>query len=185
MSLGSKLTSLQTYNMLLYRRALHPEFFAIEGRRRLTLGECEFEAWIFKGGHALRMLRHGDCMCELVTDQLDHLPEKGLVATLPCAGERDHEEKVVEGITFMTSMQTETLSDHLYVGTCRELLDHAKSSNSLLVEWPDDQGKTNLSIVDLQRFRGEVHMHGYHLRSDCGLVLRTQSMFQFEGQLEG
>jgi hypothetical protein len=82
-------------------------------------------------------------------------------------------------------MQTETLSDHLYVGTCRELLDHAKSSNSLLVEWPDDQGKTNLSIVDLQRFRGEVHMQGYHLRSDCGLVLRTQSMFQFEGQLEG
>ena len=123
MSLGSKLTSLQTYNMLLYRRALHPEFFAIEGRRRLTLGDCEFEAWIFRGGHSLRMLRDGDCMCELVTDQLDHLPEKGLAATLPCAGERDHEEKVVEGITFMTSMQTETLSDHLYVGTVRELLE--------------------------------------------------------------
>ena len=30
MSLGSKMTSLQAYNMLIYRRALHPEFFGIE-----------------------------------------------------------------------------------------------------------------------------------------------------------
>ena len=36
----------------------------------------------------------------------------------------------------------------------------------------------NLSLVDVQRYRDEVHSQGYHLRSDCGLVLRTQSIFQ-------
>ena len=32
--------------------------------------------------------------------------------------------------------------------------------------------------IDVQHFRSEVHVQGYHLRSDCGLVLRTQSMIQ-------
>jgi len=184
MSLGSKMTSLQAYNMLLYRRALHPEFFAIEGRRRLVHEGYEFEAWIFRGGHALRMQHEGECVCELVTDQLEHLPEKGLATTLPCAGERDHEEKLSDAVTFMTSMQTETLSEHLYVGTYREMLDHARSVNSLMVQWQDEHGKNNLSVLDMQRYRDEVHMQGYHLRSDCGLVLRTQSMFQFAGAKE-
>jgi hypothetical protein len=30
----------------------------------------------------------------------------------------------------------------------------------------------------MQSSRSELHLQGYHLRSDCGLVLRTQSMFQ-------
>ena len=85
----------------------------------------------------------------------------------------------------MTSIQTETLSDHLYVGTYRELLDHARSANSLLVQWDDENGKGNLSILDMQRFRDEVHMQGYHMRSDCGLVLRTQSMFQLAADPAG
>jgi hypothetical protein len=181
MSIGSKPTSLQSYNMLLYRRALHPEFFSIEGRRRLVHGGFEFEAWIFKGGHALRMQQGGECLSELVTDQLDHLPEKALALTLPCAGERDHEERIDDRTVFMTSVQTETLSEHLYVGTYKEMLEHARSVNSLLVTWSDDQGKANLSVLDMQRFRNEVHLQGYHLRSDCGLVLRTQSMFQIGG----
>lgn len=181
MSLGSKLSSLQSYNMLLYRRALHPEFFAIKGRRRLVHGGFEFEAWIFEGGHALRMQHEGQCLCELVTDQLDHLPEKALAVTLPCAGERDHEERLENEVVFMTSVQTETLSEHLYIGTCKEMLEHARSVNSLLVAWNDDHGRPNLSVLDMQRYRNEVHLQGYHLRSDCGLVLRTQSMFQFGG----
>lgn len=183
MSLGSKLSTLQSYNMLLYRRALHPEFFAIKGRRRLVHGGFEFEAWIFDGGHALRMQHEGNCLCELVTDQLDHLPEKALAVTLPCAGERDHEERLDDDLVYMTSVQTETLSEHLYIGTCKEMLEHARSVNSLLVNWNDDHGRPNLSVLDMQRFRNEIHLQGYHLRSDCGLVLRTQSMFQFGGEL--
>ena len=30
----------------------------------------------------------------------------------------------------------------------------------------------------MQHFQKETHVQGYHLRSDCGLVLRTQSMIQ-------
>ena len=41
------------------RNALHPEFFGIEGRHRIEHGEYEFEAWIFRGGHALRFEHDG------------------------------------------------------------------------------------------------------------------------------
>jgi hypothetical protein len=47
-----------------------------------------------------------------------------------------------------------------------------------MTAWTDPNGKPNLSLIDLQRFRNELHVQGYHLRAGSGLVLRTQSMVQ-------
>jgi hypothetical protein len=174
----SRQTSLQNYHMLSFRKALHPEFFGIEGRQRVQHGEYETEAWIFRGGHSVRFQLNGFCMSEIVVEHIDQIPDRGLIAALPCAGERDFEEKVAENLVYMTTMQTETLSDHLYLGTYKEMMQHARENNSLLSAWTDAAGKPNLSLVDVQHFRNEVHIQGYHLRSDCGLVLRTQSMVQ-------
>ena len=175
---GSRPTSLQSYHLLAFRKALHPEFFGIEGRQRVQHGDYETEAWIFRGGHSLRFQLNGFCLSEVVVEHIDQIPDRGLVAALPCAGERDFEEKVAENLVYMTTMQTETLSDHLYLGTYKEMLQHARENDSLFAVWTDSAGKPNLSLVDVQHFRNEVHVQGYHLRSDCGLVLRTQSMLQ-------
>lgn len=173
-----RVTSLQAYNMLVYRNALHPEFFGIEGRRRIDGLRYEFEAWIFRGGHALRFQHDGLCLTEIVGDQVENLPERGLVATFPCAGEKDHDATFGEKLVYMTSMQTEVLTDHLYLGTYREMLEHGRCTDGLMSMWQDEGGKPNLSLLDMQRFNDQVHVQSYHLRSDCGLVLRTQSIFQ-------
>ncbi len=178
MNSQTRVTSLQAYSMLVYRNALHPEFFGIEGRRRIDHGEYEFEAWIFRGGHALRFQHDGLCLSEIIFDQVESLPERGLVATFPCAGEKDHDATFGEKLVYMTSMQTEVLSDHLYLGTYREMVEHGRSSDGLMSLWQDDGGKSNLSLLDMQRFNDQVHVQSYHLRSDCGLVLRTQTIFQ-------
>ena len=177
-SSASKSTSLQNYHMLAFRKALHPEFFGIEGRQRVQHGDYETEAWIFRGGHSLRFQLNGFCLSEIVVEHIDQIPDRGLVAALPCAGERDFEEKVADNLVYMTTMQTETLSDHLYLGTYKEMMAHARENDSLYAAWTDAAGKPNLSLIDVQHFRNEVHVQGYHLRSDCGLVLRTQSMLQ-------
>jgi hypothetical protein len=174
----SKASSLQNYHMLAFRKALHPEFFGIEGLQRVQHGDYETEAWIFRGGHSLRFTLNGFCMSEIVVEHIDQIPDRGLIAALPCAGERDFEEKVAENLVYMTTMQTETLSDHLYLGTYKEMMQHARENDSLFAAWTDAAGKPNLSLIDVQHFRHEVHVQGYHLRSDCGLVLRTQSMIQ-------
>jgi len=175
---SGKATSLQNYHMLAFRKALHPEFFGIEGRRRVQHGEYETEGWIFRGGHNVRFQLNGFCMSEVLVEHIDQIPDRGLIAALPCAGERDFEEKVADNLVYMTTMQTETLSDHLYLGTYKEMMQHARENDSLYTAWTDAAGKPNLSLVDIQHFRNEVHIQGYHLRSDCGLVLRTQSMVQ-------
>jgi hypothetical protein len=77
-------------------------------------------------------------------------------------------------------MQTETLSDHLYMSTYKEMIEHARESDAIMSAWTDDNGRPNLSLLDVQRYRQEVHLQGYHLRSDCGLILRTQSLFQID-----
>lgn len=215
MNTVSKTTSLQTFTMLLMRKAVHPEFFGIESRRQLSHGGCDIEAWVFRGGHALLFQQPFDgseaeerkgsagptvrpsagpspgarasrpepvpvCMCEVVTEQPDALLDLAPSSNFPCAGERDHEERLGTSVLYMTTIQTETLSEHLYVGTYKEMMQHVRESNSLFSAWTDELGKPNLSVVDLQRYRNEVHLQAFHLRSDCGLVLRTQSMFQIE-----
>jgi hypothetical protein len=100
----SRQTSLQNYHMLSFRKALHPEFFGIEGRQRVQHGEYETEAWIFRGGHSVRFQLNGFCMSEIVVEHIDQIPDRGLIAALPCAGERDFEEKVAENLVYMTTM---------------------------------------------------------------------------------
>lgn len=180
MSFASRTSSLQSYNMILYRNAVHPEFFPIAGRRRIQHGDYEFESWIFKGGHVFRFEFDNQCATEVVLDQLERLPDRGLVATLPCAGEKDHDAQFGDRIIYMTSMQTETLSDHLYNSTYNELLEHGRMCEGLMSVWTDELGRHNLSMIDMQRFSDQVHVQAYHCRSDCGLVLRTQSIFQIK-----
>ena len=184
MSLPAKTTSLQAYNMLLYRSALHPEFFGIEGRCRIEYGEYDFEAWIFRGGHALRFQHDDICLSEIIYDDIESLPERGLVTSMQCAGEKDHEAEFGDRMVYLTSMQTEVLSDHLYLGTYKEMIEHGRDSQTLLSVWNDHRDKPNMSLLDMQRYTDEIHVQSYHLRSDCGLVLRTQTIFQLKDEDE-
>jgi hypothetical protein len=88
---------------------------------------------------------------------------------------------VSDRLVFMTSIQTETLSDHLYKSTYQELLEHGRMCEGLMTMWKDDNGRHNLSMIDLQRYSDQMHVQAYHCRSDCSLVLRTQSIFQLKG----
>ena len=184
MSVQPRVTSLQAYNMLLYRNAVHPEFFGIEGRRCIEHGEYEFEAWIFRGGHALRFQHDDTCLTEIVSGQTEALPERGLISTFPCAGEKDHDSTFGDRLTYTTSMQTEILTDHLYLGTYNEMLEHGRELDGLMSMWTESVARPNLSLIDMQRYRDQVHVQSYHLRSDCGLVLRTQTIFHVKDEAD-
>src|SRR6266404_1363214 len=109
MSLPVKSPSLQSYQVLLYNRALHPEVFPLKGRRVIHQGTYEFEVWIMSGAHLLRF-------------------ESGGL----CAGERDFEHRFTrDKVTYMTTVQTETLSENLYLATYEEMMDVARTTNAL------------------------------------------------------
>ena len=180
MTAPTKPTGVQAYQVVLYSRALHPELFELKGRRVLEHADYELESWLMPGAHLLRLGRGDQCITELVTDREGDLPDTGIVTAFLCAGERDYEHKFERGkVTYMTTVQTESLSENLYLSTFREMRKHAVDNESLSHEWEDTAGP-NLSVLDSQRINNEVHVQSYHLIASAGFVLRTQSIFEIE-----
>lgn len=178
MSLPTKPNNLQSYQAILYDRALHPELFPLRDRRVVAHDDYEAEAWIMAGAHLLRFEHKGLCACELVTDRETGLPENGVVTAFLCAGERDFEHSFKkDNVNYMTTVQTETLSENLYIATFDELHQYATEAHALIHQWQDECGRC-LSIIDMQRYNGEIHAQSYHLMAQGGLVLRTQTIFE-------
>lgn len=180
MNTPTKAANLQAYRLILYRRALHPELFGVKARRIVTHHGYEFEGWVLRGGHVMRF-RHNDlCATELITDQEMGIPERGILAAHPCAGERDVEQEFSEDVRYVSSVQTEQLPDALYRATYTELTALAADNDAMIHTWMDEEGGKCASILDVQRYRREIHAQSYHLMSQGGLVLRTQSIFEHQ-----
>ncbi len=205
MNLPTKPNGLQTYQVYLYRKALHPELFPLKGRRQLVHGAYEIEAWIMPGSHLLRFQHSNLCACELLTDQEGSLPVEGAVTGFQCAGEHEFEHSFFpDKVKYITSVQTEQLSDSLFQATYEEMTQFAQETGALIHCWSDrtsshsghngHNGHTgynglgshsksggfgrNLSMVDVQRLTKEVHAQSYHLLAASGLVIRTQTIFE-------
>lgn len=179
MNLPTRPNSLQTYQLLLYRKALHPEVFNLKARRSLTHGAYDLEAWVTPGSHVLRFRFEGFVASELVTDQESGLPVDGAVTGFPCQGEHEYDHKfIAERVNYMTSVQTETLGDNLYAATYDEMVAFSRETGALIHRWTDSDGGKCLSMLDLQRLAKEVHAQAYHLLASGGLVLRTQTIFE-------
>ena len=117
-------------------------------------------------------------MTEAVIDKSDHLPEMGLVYAVPCIGEKDFGLEPEGSIGYVTTIQTEALSENLYMSTYRELVEIDPENKSMRYEWKDPSGGVNLSIVDSQIYKQELHIQSYHMTWLGGWVLRTQSIFE-------
>jgi hypothetical protein len=170
------------FRLMLYQRALHPELFDLQARRRDRQGEYEVESWVTPAGHVVRFQVGQYCLTECVIDRGDHLPETGLAYALPCLGEKDYEldDPATAGgkLGYVTTIQTENLTDNLYQATFREMQDFVSDTGSLAHEWKTADGLSCLSLLDAQKYRREFHVQSYHLLGVNGLVLRTQSIFE-------
>lgn len=179
MSIGHKSSNTQMFRLTLYRRALHPELFELNARRTDRHGDYEVETWLAQAGHVVRFTVAGQCLTEAVLEQSDHLPENGLIHALPCIGEKDYDLEPTGDIGYVTTIQTETLTDNLYTATYREMLDFADEAGAMVHRFGDEHGGTpSLSVIDVQKYKAEFHLQTYHLVGTTGLVLRTQSIFE-------
>ena len=177
MNVNSKSTIVQIPKLMLYKRPLHPELFAFEGRRVDRHGDYEVETWLVRGGHVVRFVLDGQSLVEAVLEGNDHLPESNLAHVLPCVGEKEFEYEGEGRIGYFTTLQTESLTENLYLATYREMKDFAQEVGGLHHEQETPAGP-NLCILDCQKYKKEFHIQGYHLTASNGNVLRTQSIFE-------
>ncbi|MEX0654799.1 MAG: DUF2617 family protein [Phycisphaeraceae bacterium] len=178
MSIGHKSANTQVLRLMVYRRALHPELFDLQNRRTDRHGDYEVEVWVTAGGHVARFQTGGQVLTETVIDAGDHLPETGLIHALPCLGEKDFELEPDGKIGYVTTIQTESLTDNLYNATLREMEDFVRETGSLSHGWTDRAGVACLTALDVQKYKREFHIQSYHLYGSSGMVLRTQSIFE-------
>ena len=179
MSVSHKSSQTQFFRLMVYRRALHPELFSLRQRKVSRQPEFEAEAWIAATGHVVRFQVGRQCLSEAVLEYSDHLPETGLVHALPCLGEKDYELDAKEDrIAYVTTIQTESLTDNLYLATYREMRDFARETEALTHEWKEGDENPSLSVLDMQKYKREFHLQSYHLDGSSGQVLRTQSIFE-------
>lgn len=177
MSVNSKTPLAQIPKLMLYKRPLHPELFTFEARRTDRHGDYQVETWLVKGGHVVRFILDGQSLVEAVLEGNDHLPESNLEHVLPCLGEKEYEFENENGLKYFTTLQTESLTENLYLATYREMKAFAQEVGGLHFEVPTPAGP-NLYVLDCQKYKNEFHVQGYHLTAHNGGVLRTQSVFE-------
>ena len=178
MSTSHKSSNTGVFRLMVYGRALHPELFEVQARRCFRHGDYEVEAWVASAGHVVRFQPNGHCLTETVIEDGDHLPETGLIHALPCLGEKDFEMPPEHGLCYVTTLQTESLIDNIYMATLREMRTFAAESDAMIHEWKGDDGSSCLSMLDVQKFKREFHIQSYHLQGPSTTVLRTQSIFE-------
>lgn len=179
MSVSHKSSSMQSYRLMAYNRPLHPELFDLQARRIDRHGDYEAENWVTPAGHVVRFQYAGEIFTEAVIGNADHLPETGLIHAMPCLGEKDFQLDPHEGkIGYVTTLQTEMLTDNLYSVTLSEMQDFARETGSLAHSYINKDGAACLSVLDTQKYKREFHIQSYHLLGASGMVLRTQSIFE-------
>lgn len=177
MTINSKSPIIQIPKLMLYKRPLHPELFSFKARRVDRHGDYEVETWLVNGGHVVRFVLDGQSLVEAVLEGNDHLPESNLAHVLPCLGEKEYEFEGEGKVAYFTTLQTESLTENLYLATYREMKDFANEVGALAFEQETPAGP-NLYVLDVQKYRSEFHVQGYHLTASNGNVLRTQSVFE-------
>jgi len=179
MTINSKSPIAQIPKLMLYKRPLHPELFTFQGRRVDRHGDYEVETWLVKGGHVVRFILDGRSLVEAVLEGNDHLPESNLAHALPCLGEKEYEYEDDGNINYFTTLQTESLTENLYLATYREMKSFAHEVGGLWYE-QDTPAGPNMYVLDYQKYKKEFHVQGYHLTASNGNVLRTQSVFEIK-----
>lgn len=177
MNVSNKAPITQIPKLMLYKRPLHPELFTFNARRVDRHGDYEVETWLVNGGHVVRFVLDGQSLVEAVLEGNDHLPESNLAHVLPCLGEKEYEFEDEGKLAYLTTLQTESLTENLYLATYREMKAFAKEVGGLYHEH-DTPGGPNLCVLDCQKYKREFHVQGYHLTASSGNVLRTQSVFE-------
>src|ERR1044072_9243411 len=88
-------------SLLLFQRALHPELFKILGSEQVVRRAYEADIWLV----------------EVIVTGNEQLPDRNLIQSLQCRGERYHETTVGGNVRYMISTQEEQLTQTLYDAT--------------------------------------------------------------------
>lgn len=181
MPLGQK-QSVESLKFLLYSRALHPELFEIYHQHRIVQPRFDAALWVTGCSHLIQFSAGPKTLTEVMAEDGDDLPERGLVAEFRFRGEKQHEFVQGQDVHYMMNFQVESMSDRLYAQTHQDLARSA-TKHGLLVPFPLWRANdlTPFTYIDYQTTPESLHVFAYHAFPEALTVVKTQSIFELPG----
>ena len=165
--------------LLLYQRTLHPELFKILGSERVSRRAYDADIWLVEGGHVISLTAGKNSFSEVVVTNHEPLTDRGLLHSIPCRGERNHEMTAGENIRYMISTQEEQLTQTLYDATKHEIQTYATKRELMYAETPATQETgAVLSVLDIERRSHELLVQSFHLFDENQTVIKTQAIIE-------
>lgn len=165
--------------LMLYSRPLHPELFRTHRTDTARRRAYSAEIHLVDGGHVVEFVAADSHLTEVVVSGPENMPERGLLESLLCRGERYHEAQTHPNIRYMLSTQEEQLPPTLYEATRQEIRDYAEKRELMWTEIPasDSRGGA-LSALDIERRANELLVQSFHLFDDSMMVIKTQGIIE-------
>ena len=180
MELGQTLQRVADLKFVLYRRPLHPELFCIHRSQHLERPAYQADIWVTGLSHVVSVQSAGRCVTEVTTEDIEVLPQNGLVTSFQFRGERDHLEKFDDGMHYILSTQVERMNRNLFHASHRDLMNYG-SARGLVVkfeDWADDDNLAPFSFIDWELRDREMHVQAFHAFPADYAILKTQSIFE-------
>ena len=178
--LGQALQRVTESKFVLYHRPLHPELFHIHQSRRVERPSYQAEIWVMGLSHAVTVQSQGRYVTEATTEDVEVLPQNGLVTSFQFRGERDHLEEFDDGLRYILSTQVERMNENLFHASHRDLLRYARSRGILVMfdEWAEDEDMVPFTFIDHEARDRELHVQAFHVFPAEYTILKTQSIVE-------
>lgn len=180
MELGQTIQRVADLKFVLYRRALHPELFHIHESRHLERPSYQADIWVMGLSHVLTVQSAGRCVTEVTADDIEVLPQNGLVTSFQFRGERDHLEEFDDGMRYILSTQVERMNQNLFHASHRDLIRYASNRGMLVKfeDWIEEENLVPFTFIDFEARDQELHVQAFHAFPADYTLIKTQSIIE-------
>jgi hypothetical protein len=162
-----------------FGRALHPDWFAVKGHRRVTQTGWEADIRIIEGGHAIVWSSGPIRLSEILAGPETPLPERGLLYHSAVRHERTTSLRPDERIEYQTCFEVERIDAEVFAHLSDELtLDATKGALFHRFSPPSRMAPSPLSRIHVESRARGLSIQAFHTFPAERAILRTQSLFE-------
>jgi hypothetical protein len=163
----------------LYQRHLHPELFTIYARRLLKTHSYEATIWVTGCSHVVTVYAKDSSLSEVISTPGQLLPDRFLIDRFQFQGQRTHQCKLSQGISYQTEFQVEKMSANLYKQSHTDIQKFART-RGVFVDFShfDTDGLNPFSYIDYEARKNELNIHTFHAYPDQMTIIKTLSLFE-------
>lgn len=166
-------------HLFLYDRPLHPELFHHFADYRVRQGRYHADIWITGLSHVITVTTGQRSISELVSNDNEVLPTRGVLTRFRMKGERDADRRTADGWHYMVSSQIETMDEPLYKSVHNDMIRHAgkRGWRYSYEQWAEGE-LIPFTYIDYEARDREFHVHAFHAFPQERTLVKTQSIFE-------